>query len=496
VAGANPRAIFGGQYTSLAVCALYNEIAALRALLRSGRHDPAEKMGGARSSSWTAAHVCLRPPPMRDGDPCVPRLGALEVLVKEGGGAKLLSRRRDSNGRPLLFHAAHARCFHETALDALLRLHDGGGSEEEAAAAQAAVNARSDNSSGRETPIFAFLGAQGIPVAAVMPCVRKLVAAGAWPAGVFSLDGTTPLMAAVWSERLEAIRFLVQEVMVPVDERNPVTGETALHYFCCTSSHDTRIPALLLDAGADPNARTRRGCTALLAAVTAATWSAVIVQFLLERGASADIADNQGVTPLLEACSSDHLRKGGPKHVADLLAQASSVETRRAVLPGCGRSAVDLLVEGATSSSPSSSSYQWRYELVALLLSSGAPVLPKNLPAALEMVVKVGAARAAAHEAELKARVREYWRCGLANEDIVRLVMQLQELQEAQRRLEAAEARAAALEAELRELGFGTHSDEDDDDDEEEEDDDEEDDQSGGGRSSSDGPDEGDDQGT
>jgi ankyrin repeat protein len=63
----------------------------------------------------------------------------------------------------------------------------------------------------------------------LIPCVRKLVAAGAHTSGVFGAGGLTPLATAVRVGNADAVRFLLAEVGVSVDEPNPVNRETALH---------------------------------------------------------------------------------------------------------------------------------------------------------------------------------------------------------------------------------------------------------------------------
>jgi ankyrin repeat protein len=62
---------------------------------------------------------------------------------------------------------------------------------------------------------------------------------------------------------------------------------------------------ILLDQGANPNAKTASGATALLLATN--DEREAVVPILLERGASANAADDTGVTPLMMAAEAGSL---------------------------------------------------------------------------------------------------------------------------------------------------------------------------------------------
>lgn len=136
-------------------------------------------------------------------------------------------------------------------------------------------------------------------------------------------DGATPLIAAVRAGSLEACKALIalgarpdyrtrtnSTLLMVADQRTiPYLlelgadvaavnddGWTALLF---AAQRNLASVALLVEAGADPNARSYRGVTALM---VAASWAKVeIVEYLLEKGVDARARDVDGWTPLMFA---------------------------------------------------------------------------------------------------------------------------------------------------------------------------------------------------
>src|SRR3954453_11504989 len=114
--------------------------------------------------------------------------------------------------------------------------------------------------------------------------------------------GSTPLMYAVLYGEADDVRLLLEAGAEP-NARNEV-GATALMW----AADDLDKTRLLLRAGADPNARSDDGRTPLLVATT---WpqSTDVVKLLLDRGAnpSAVVNSYRGpLTPLRLAAEAGH----------------------------------------------------------------------------------------------------------------------------------------------------------------------------------------------
>jgi ankyrin repeat protein len=196
---------------------VYGQAESVRVLLEAG-HDPDEKI---EYNPWTfgfndccpgrsfctAAHFCIKPPSIdasQNPGPSrqqigPPQIGCLEVLLREGGA--------DANAR----------------------------------------------NSGRMTPLILLASTRPIDDDLADAARDLLLEAGARTSGVFDEDDRSPLAWAAASGNVRLTRFLPEEARVPVDEREPEYERTALH--SCQVDYATETAALLLDAGADVNAR-------------------------------------------------------------------------------------------------------------------------------------------------------------------------------------------------------------------------------------------------
>ena len=140
-------------------------------------------------------------------------------------------------------------------------------------------------------------------------------------------ENITPVLAAV-SGNIACLRLML-ESGASVNRASEHNGETALHF--AASGHATEPVQLLLDRGANPNARTKpgmktyvmwrdvrvRGETPLH---RAAAWgSPEVIQLLLDAGADPTIRDTNNDTPL--SWASWHLRD---KSIIDQLSYEGS----------------------------------------------------------------------------------------------------------------------------------------------------------------------------
>lgn len=152
-------------------------------------------------------------------------------------------------------------------------------------------------------------------------------------AGGCSGESELPLLALVAARNAaDTVRQLIARGYA-ADERDD-RGWTPLMHAARANALDAM--AVLLDAGADPNARDRRSqWTPLLHAVHKQQQAAV--QLLLERGADPNIAAPGGVTPLMMAANAPD-----PSMVDHLLARGADPNK---VGPG-GRTALSQAVSG------------------------------------------------------------------------------------------------------------------------------------------------------
>lgn len=416
LAGADVKKLFEGA-TPLTVCIAHGQPSSVRALVLPGqknnaaaakpdekvRHRPCAFMssGDEKSFYCTALHLCVCPPerpPTPDevaaaakaGRPAYgrrlpPQLESLEILVREAGAD--INKARDSTGRTPVGWIVHVPAEHcESALDALLRL-----------GADVSVRATAPMGYGAglagNTVLFDAIGYPYDPTWPRVACLRKLVDADARVLKAVDERGRPPLAAAVGNSRCLAVaQFLLDEVGVSVDQRNPETGETALSE--CASlpwnegEEDQGAPAhaLLLSRRADPSARDAFGQTPIFSCARFGHLPAL--RLLIAHGASVDARDAQGMTPLMVACDW-YLEFNPSLEAVELLLARSSPATRRAVMfQGGGAqggglvSAVDLFITRREyPGGPLRPELPWdprERRVISELLASGAPYAPAH----------------------------------------------------------------------------------------------------------------------
>ncbi|HEY4816025.1 MAG TPA: ankyrin repeat domain-containing protein [Candidatus Acidoferrum sp.] len=144
--------------------------------------------------------------------------------------------------------------------------------------------------------------------------VRKLVSGDRALVNEFAADGFYPLGLAAYFGHRAIVEFLLKNgANVSTAARN-AQKVTALH--AGASRGGAEIVKILLEAGADSNAKQERGFVPLHSA--AANGNAAIVELLLKHGARADAKADDGKTP------ADMAAEGGHKELAEVLKKANA----------------------------------------------------------------------------------------------------------------------------------------------------------------------------
>jgi ankyrin repeat protein len=145
--------------------------------------------------------------------------------------------------------------------------------------------------------------------------IRELLDADASLANAWSPDRATALHFAAFFGQPETAALLVDR-NADVHAVSPTFGDvTPLHSAAAASANSTQLVHLLLEAGADPNARQGGGFTALHAA--AQNGDTAMATDLLDRGADPTAATDDGRTALSIA------EEQGHEDVATLLREHS-----------------------------------------------------------------------------------------------------------------------------------------------------------------------------
>lgn len=118
---------------------------------------------------------------------------------------------------------------------------------------------------------------------------------------VVDIFGQQPLQRNAKCSCEKGVRMLL-DAKADVDFKDEKWGMTALHYGATTNAN-THIAQMLLDSGADINAKDDSGSTPLFTAAFQSKRN--ILKFLVEKGADLEARNNNELTPLLQMIRSE-----------------------------------------------------------------------------------------------------------------------------------------------------------------------------------------------
>lgn len=153
-----------------------------------------------------------------------------------------------------------------------------------------------------------------------------------WQRGDNDVSGFTDPTAVLLriSRRRNAAPVVLQAIRAGADVNacDEDTGNTAL--MKAVASANVEVSRILLENGADPNARNKKGETALMAAVKCCSRDENTVRLLIEKGADLNLPDGTGSSPLHIAA-----RRGDGELVDVLLTAgaASWIANSRGMMP-------------------------------------------------------------------------------------------------------------------------------------------------------------------